>query len=139
MEVPTDFAKRVAALSESTPHEAIANLLSALMPRVQSTVRPPTPVADQYVPRDKPIRYDYPSPSPNPMRKLRSPRTRRPRSAAYKVLSTYHNARRGTKRANHLNIVLRHTNTFDAIQEGAEPCDFKYAEEIGLITFNIGE
>lgn len=46
MLVKKDFAKRVAKLSESTPREAIANLLSALMPRVPTQTRPRTPVAE---------------------------------------------------------------------------------------------
>lgn len=41
MEVRKDFAKRVAALSSSTPREAIANLLSALLPRVPAKTRAP--------------------------------------------------------------------------------------------------
>lgn len=46
MKVPKDFAGKVAELSSSTPREAIANLLSALMPRVEAQVRAPTPVGD---------------------------------------------------------------------------------------------
>lgn len=42
MEIRPDFAKRVEALSSSTPREAIANLLSALMPRVPAATRAAT-------------------------------------------------------------------------------------------------
>lgn len=40
MEVRKDFGKRVAELSSSTPREAIANLLSALLPLVEAKTRP---------------------------------------------------------------------------------------------------
>ena len=48
MEVPKDFASQVSGLAASTPREAIANLLSALLPRVIARTRPPEPVRSTY-------------------------------------------------------------------------------------------
>ncbi len=91
MLVPKDFATQVSALAESTPREAIANLLSALLPRVVAKTRPP-----QLVKAD--FEYDARSPyakhmaenTYDPMSKLtrsrRAPRTRMPRHRVYRVL-----------------------------------------------------
>lgn len=90
MLVPESFAEQVEALSSSTPREAIANLLSALMPRVQASTRPPAhPInrLPEFV-REYPME-PYLS-GPDPMSKLtrtKSPRTRMPRSKPYRVLN----------------------------------------------------
>ena len=137
MDIPQDFAGKVGELSSSTPREAIANLLSALLPRVRATTRPPVPI---FIGMDLGMETTY---SPDPMRnlaRLRSPRTRSPRGQrSYTVVSTRHSARAGTKRARQLEIVLSHTDTASARMAGAEPRDFTYAEEIGCITFDQGE
>lgn len=42
MEVRKDFGDRLKALADSTPKEAVANLIRALMPKTQVTTRAPT-------------------------------------------------------------------------------------------------
>lgn len=95
MEVRKSFPKQVKALAESTPREAIANLLSALMPRV--AVQTKAPAA-----------YTPPAPipgygQPDPMAKLQRKRAPRTRSAnrSYEVLKpyAYANHKRSWRRA----------------------------------------
>lgn len=95
MQVRKDFAKRVEALSSSTPREAIANLLSALMPRVAAKTRlPEHPLGGDYA-EPRSLTGRAPSPAPqwmgydkgqeplgqyDPMKKLtkgRAPKTRK--------------------------------------------------------------
>ena len=53
----------------------------------------------------------------------------------YEVLRTNHGARRGSKRATQLEIVLAHTDTLSAKRAGAEGIDINFAEAQGLIRF----
>lgn len=72
MEIRKDFAKRVEALAQSTPREAIANIISALMPREPVKTKMPFTAQEIYdeITRDR----------PDPMAKLqrRSARVRKP-------------------------------------------------------------
>jgi hypothetical protein len=133
MEVRKDFAKRCKALAESTPKEAIANLLKSMLPREPVRTRPVSgrlaqaPVAgdaDAYrvVPRD-------------PLKPMRPVRTRKLRNRSYEVLPTRNRARPGTKRWSQLNIVLTNTDTRSARLAGAENVDIKFAVEEGYIRF----
>lgn len=100
MEVRKSFPKQVKALAESTPREAIANLLSALMPRVAVQTKAPR----AYTP--PPTYDDWGTPSagqPDPMAKLQRKRAPRTRSAnrSYEVLrpTAYANHKRSWRRA----------------------------------------
>lgn len=53
----------------------------------------------------------------------------------YTVVSRFHGARPGSKRAKQLEIVLAHGDTASAKRAGAEGVDISYAESIGLIKF----
>lgn len=146
MEVRKDFPKRVAKLAESTPREAIANLLSALLPRVPAITRPAAP----YTPPSE--LYGSPEPyTPDPMAKLkrrRGPtRTRKPRSAKYRVLN--HGAKwahRGWRGAM-VAAVVEHNTEQDALAWLAanypkyvhKGVDVSWCVQQGYITFNLGE
>lgn len=132
MEIRKDFGQRVKALSESTPREAIANLLSALMPRVEARVRPAA--QPDWAPTPRQVDPD-PLAKLMPLRQRRAPRTRRAMFRRYTVVSTYIPARTGTKRYHQTKIVLDHTDTRAARLAGAENCDFDYAVQCGLIKY----
>ncbi len=161
MEVPKDFAEQVEALSSSTPREAIANLLSALLPRVAARTRPPMPTPSPM--RDKAAEYRalYSAPAMptpyDPMSKLtrtaRRPRTRMPRHREYRVLRplAFASHRRNTwTRAMVESIVTTYnedkkTNAAQAEnrlrdnypQYADRTLDFAWCVEKGYITFSL--
>jgi hypothetical protein len=141
MDVPKDFAKQVSALSQSTPREAIANLLSALMPRVQATTRAPTPVShmtDGELVRE--LRgdrapYDF---SPDPMRKLT--RTRRTRKTLPMGTLSYirPNPKRGASARRYAQYQLGMTAN-QAIAAGLTAADILWDIDHCFIVFKEGE
>jgi hypothetical protein len=149
MEVRKDFAKRTKALAESTPREAIENLLRALLPPEPVRVRSYAPATPDWAQDDKrqlprdPVRRD-PFVSPTMFKKLK---TRRPKSRAYKVLNPtgYCNHRYGTWRASMVEAIVRSTNELEAVAYLADKypsvadkgVDLAFAESVGYITFDL--
>lgn len=89
MNVSDDFGERVSAIAESTPRNAIENLLLGLMPRVPVTARK-VAVDNGGRPVDPPVTLQPDGTvQPGPFRKLvRGPRTRQPRGRAYTILDS---------------------------------------------------
>lgn len=65
--------------------------------------------------------------------KVRRAKAVRVKDGTYVVKRTYHSARRGTKRANQLEIVLAYTTVRQARLAGAEQADINLALAWGLI------
>jgi hypothetical protein len=141
MLVPADFAEQVQALSQSTPREAIANLLSALLPRVQASTRAPKPTHDVYVSdldelmrRAGQLEYD----APDPMRKLT--RTRRTRKTLPMGTLSYirPNPKRGASARRYAQYQLGMTAN-QAIAAGLTAADILWDLDHRFIVFKEGE
>lgn len=149
MEVREDFAERVSAIAESTPRNAIENLLLGLMPRVPVTAR--TVAADGAGRAMAPLAISNDGTVTEAPRTFftkltRAPRTRQPRGRAYTVLdpAAYRNHRAGTwtyamvRAATDPDV----TNTLAAVQKLREnypqydrPIDFNWLAKVGYISF----
>lgn len=142
MEVREDFAERVSAIAESTPRNAIENLLLGLMPRV--------PVTARRLATDSAGRAVVPAPEPEAQPRgffklTRAPRTRRVRGRDYTVLdSTAHrNHRAGTWTHAMVRCAVLCKNTEEATAtlrstwpEYAErTIDFNWLAKVGYIVF----
>lgn len=153
MKVPDEFGPRLTAIAESTPRNAIENLLMGLMPRVPVTARVirTDDGGRAMVPPD--VKYDGTvdeAPQPGPFRKLmRAPRTRAPHGRDYEVLVPYADSlhRFGTWRHAMASAVVNAevTNTlavsraFAAKWEGhkfaQQGIDFNWLAKVGYISF----
>lgn len=132
MEVRKDFAARVQAMAASTPREAIANLLSALMPREPVATRPAAPVPSAPAPAAPPSRFGP----------KRGTRTRRA-AIDYKtltVVSPGNPYRAGTKAAQTFDLFRQYdgskvyTVKFNADSEKHDMGYLNYASRDGYIT-----
>lgn len=77
MKIPKGHAASVAKIAQATPREAVASLLTALLPRVPVQRRPPSPAPDIADADYRRVLEDVPAPTPA-FKKLRSKRTRTP-------------------------------------------------------------
>lgn len=146
MKIQPDFAERVSALAESTPREAVANLLRAMLPPQPVRVRSyePAPASAEAAP-PPPVARD---PFAKLMRGPRPLRTRRTRTRAYRVLNPYGhgNHRRGTWRAAMVEAIVRCEESTEAgalaylernyPHLASKGVDLAFAESVGYITFN---
>lgn len=143
MEVRKSFPKQVKALAESTPREAIANLLSALMPRVAVQTKAPQP----YTTPDWATEYPAPG-GPDPMAKLTKKRAPRTRTAnkSYAVLMphAYTGHRRQSWRGRMVEAVVLNQDEASAmawLQEkwpayAAKGIDFAWCAAQGYIRYH---
>lgn len=146
MEVRKDLGDRVAALAESTPREAIENLLKALLPRVPVQVRAPVPQAEKLPRAPSPV--DTTPEWRDPFRKLtRGAKGRKPKARGYRVLnhSGYMNHRMGTWRRHMVEAIVKSNSELEALAYlstnyphlADKGVDIAYAESVNYITFEL--
>lgn len=128
MELPNGFAERLSAISESTPRNAIENLLLGLMPRQAVSTRPVSvdsggrPIQPQTAQQKEwTSRFD----------RTRAPRSRKPKGGEYEVLQpmAFINHRPGTWRRAMVEAATNYVATDDDGKWSSQSKALEYLKE----------